>query len=111
MDLRLLREQEKFEAVFQNASLGILVIDKSGTITLANNFLLPLFGYTEAAEIIGQKIEILIPARYHHQHVSDRDAYIKHPETRPMGIGRDLFWDQERRHRNTIGNQPQQLFQ
>lgn len=91
MDKRLHSEQEKFKAIFQNASLGILVINQSGTITLANNFLLAQFGYSDADELIGKSIEILIPNRYHHQHIADRDKYMKLPETRPMGIGRDLF--------------------
>jgi len=91
MNKLLLREQEKFKAVFQNASLGILVIDKAGTITLANDFLLNQFGYSEADELIGKKMEILIPSRYYHQHVTDRHHYMEHPEIRPMGIGRDLF--------------------
>ncbi|MEO9003115.1 MAG: ATP-binding protein [Ginsengibacter sp.] len=91
MEKLLLKEQEKFKAVFQNASLGILVINESGTITLANNFLIELFGYSHEDELIGEKLEILIPQRYHHQHVSDREHFFKHPATRPMGIGRDLF--------------------
>jgi PAS domain S-box-containing protein len=91
MNKLLLREQEKFEAVFQNASLGILVINSKGNIVLANNFLLKQFGYTSAEELAGKKMEILIPQRYHHQHVSDRAHFNAHPATRPMGIGRDLF--------------------
>ncbi|MEO8960794.1 MAG: ATP-binding protein [Ginsengibacter sp.] len=91
MNKLLLREQEKFKAVFQNASLGILVIDESGTITLANNFLIELFGYSHEDELVGEKLEILIPHRYHHQHVSDREHFFRHPAARPMGIGRDLF--------------------
>jgi PAS domain S-box-containing protein len=91
MDKLLRSEQEKFKAIFQNASLGILVVDKTGTITLANDFLLKQFGYVEAAELIGKKVEVLIPVRYHQEHVPERDAYMQHPETRPMGMGRDLF--------------------
>jgi PAS domain S-box-containing protein len=91
MDKLLLREQEKFKAVFQNASLGILVVDETGTITLANNFLITLFGYSDESELIGKKLEILIPHRYHHQHVADRQNFTEHPTTRPMGMGRDLF--------------------
>ncbi|HXR83024.1 MAG TPA: ATP-binding protein [Hanamia sp.] len=91
MNKLLAGEQEKFQAIFQNASLGILVINNSGTITLANDFLLKQFGYSNANELVGQKVEILIPKRYHDEHVSDREMYMKHPETRPMGIGRDLF--------------------
>lgn len=91
MDKILLREQEKFQAVIQNASLGILVINSLGTVLLANNFLLNLFGYSEEDELIGNKLEILIPQRFHHKHVSDREQFKNHPSSRPMGIGRDLF--------------------
>jgi PAS domain S-box-containing protein len=91
MDKQLRREQEKFKAIFQNASLGILVINQTGNITLANDFLVRQFGYLTADELVGKKMEILIPKRYHHQHVRDRDHYMEHPQTRPMGMGRDLF--------------------
>lgn len=91
MNKLLVTEKEKFQAIFQNASLGILVINKSGIITLANDFLLKQFGYSNADELVGKEVEILIPRRYHHEHVIDRDVYMQHPETRPMGMGRDLF--------------------
>ncbi len=91
MEKKLLREQRKFEAVFQNASLGILVIDEKATIMLANNFLLQQFGYDDSRELIGQKLEILIPSRYQKTHVHDRNKFIGHPATRPMGMGRDLY--------------------
>lgn len=87
----LLNEQEKFKAIFQNASLGILVINQSGVITLANDFLVRQFHYSDAHELIGKKVEILIPQRYHHEHATDRTHYFHHPTTRPMGMGRDLF--------------------
>src|SRR5688572_12397722 len=61
-----------FEALFQNASLGILVINKEGGIVLANNFLLSLFDYSDVSDILGNKIEILIPERFHKHHVGDR---------------------------------------
>jgi PAS domain S-box-containing protein len=91
MEKQLRREQEKFKAIFQNASLGILVIDHTGDITLANDFLIRQFGYSNAEELVGKKVEMLIPKRYHHEHVGDRDDYMDHPQTRPMGMGRDLF--------------------
>jgi len=88
---KLLQEQEKFKAIFQNASLGILVIDQSGNITLANDFLIKEFGYSDLDELVGKKMEVLIPPRYRHQHIHDRDQFIEHPSTRPMGTGRDLY--------------------
>lgn len=84
-------DRGKFEAVFQNASLGILLINSAGEIVLANDFLLRQFGYSDETELVGKKMEILIPERYHRQHVTDREQYNAHPATRPMGAGRDLF--------------------
>ena len=91
MDKQLRSEQEKFQAIFQNASLGIIVINQNGNITLANDFLVRQFGYSNPDELSGKKVEILIPKRFHHQHVHDREIYVEHPQTRPMGMGRDLF--------------------
>ena len=61
----LSKEKEKFEALFQYASMGILVASSTGEIILANNFLLSQFGYTAPEELIGKKVEELIPQRYH----------------------------------------------
>lgn len=87
----LLKEKEKFEALFQYASMGILVINEKGEIVLANNFLLSQFAYTSAEELIGKKVDALIPSRYHHNHDKHLAHYNKKPERRPMGIGKDLF--------------------
>lgn len=79
-----------FDVLFNHATLGIIVTDPSGSIVLANPFLLKQFGYTRE-ELIGQKVEKLIPARYGHRHVHHREKFSKHPHSRPMGIGFDLF--------------------
>ncbi|MEO7308212.1 MAG: PAS domain-containing sensor histidine kinase [Ferruginibacter sp.] len=88
---KLRQEKEKFEALFQFASMGILVANAKAEILLVNNFLLALFGYEDPGELIGKKIETLIPSRYHPKHVEYRDHYIENPRPRPMGLGKDLF--------------------
>lgn len=88
---KTIQEVQLFEALFQNASLGILVINKEGKIKLANNFLISLFGYSNISEIIGKNVEVLIPERFHKHHIPDREKYIKKPVRRPMGLGMDLF--------------------
>lgn len=85
------QEKDRFEALFQFASMGILVANERAEILLVNNFLLSLFGYTDKAELLGKKIESLIPSRYHQQHTALRDSYIKNPKPRPMGLGKDLY--------------------
>ena len=87
----IINTDEQFEALFEYASMGILLSNTEGTIILANTFLLQQFGYNEAEELIGKKIEELIPQRYHHNHTGYRDSYNQKPARRPMGIGKDLF--------------------
>lgn len=87
----LLNEQEKFEALFHYASLGIVVTNQMGDITMANSFLLNQFGYQDASDLVGKKIEILIPGRFHGKHESHRFNYHMKPQKRPMGVGMDLF--------------------
>lgn len=91
MEKELKSAKEKFEAVFQNASLGILVINEKGMIVLANGFLLSQFGYDNADELVGNNMEMLLPQRFRKKHVTERRSYNENPETRPMGMGRDLF--------------------
>ena len=81
----------RFAALFQHASLGILVADQNGIIEMANNFLLSQFGYQKQEELIGQQVEMLIPSRYSKTHHRHRDNFAKHPEPRSMGVGRDLY--------------------
>lgn len=87
----LLNSNEQFDAFFQNAAMGILIANSDGEIVLANNFLLNQFAYGSASELLGKKIEQLIPKRYHPNHEGYRNGYIKKPHARPMGVGLDLF--------------------
>jgi len=89
--ITVLNENEKFEALFQFASLGIIIVNNEGEIILANNFSLKQFGYADINELIGKKIEVLIPTRFHGHHTGYREGYTAHPKARPMGVGIDLF--------------------
>jgi PAS domain S-box-containing protein len=81
----------EFEALFNNAAIGIIIVDSVGTILLVNQFALQQFGYQDN-EIIGQKIEKLIPQRFKAKHETHRDRYHNHnPHSRPMGTGLDLY--------------------
>jgi PAS domain S-box-containing protein len=88
--LNSVNEFHRFEALFNHASMGIVMVNNKGAIQSVNPFALKLFGYT-IDEIIEKPIEVLIPQRYHHKHVDHRDTYIHHPKSRPMGLGMDLF--------------------
>jgi len=79
-----------FEALFNYATIGIITVDADARIILANPYARFQFGY-DGEEMIGQPIEVLIPGRFAHGHEHKRDGYIKKPQSRPMGVGLDLF--------------------
>jgi PAS domain S-box-containing protein len=81
---------EQFQLALDISPVAMVVVDQSGTIVRVNPHLARLFGY-ESAELVGQPIERIVPARFHRAHTRDRAAYAAHPEARPMGLGRDLF--------------------
>jgi PAS domain S-box-containing protein len=80
----------RYEALFNHASMGIVVLNSNGIILSVNPFALNLFCYT-IDEIIEKPIEILIPNRFHYRHIDHRENYTHNPKSRPMGVGMDLF--------------------
>ena len=90
-NLPLATEKIRFEALFEHASLGILIVNQAGEIILANNYLIGMFGYSNICELMGKKIEDLVPSRFHAAHRLDRNKYMENPRPRPIGIGLDLF--------------------
>ena len=85
-----INESFRYEALFNHASMGIVVANSKGEIQSVNPFALNLFGYS-MEDIREKPIEVLIPARYHHKHIDHRNIYIDNPKSRPMGVGMDLF--------------------
>ena len=80
----------EFEAIFNAAPDAMIIVDRSGTIAFVNQQTEALFGY-EPEELIGQKIEILVPGRFGKAHVGMRDRYIDQPVARSMGANQDLW--------------------
>jgi len=85
----MLKEIEMLDALFKHATEGIIVSDIKGTIVMVNPTAEKLFGY-EPEELIGKTIETLIPRKYAHSHVKNREGYNEKPRPRTMGIGMDL---------------------
>lgn len=80
----------QFEALFNFATIGIIVTNNEGKIINFNKYAETQFGYT-AQEIIGKVVDVLLPTSMHDRHVKYREQYYDHPEPRIMGHGRDLF--------------------
>ncbi|MDP9230560.1 MAG: PAS domain-containing sensor histidine kinase [Bacteroidota bacterium] len=76
-------------SLFENATEGFVITNSKGNIFLVNPSACRMFGYKEE-ELIGQKIEILIPSQLKKGHVVLRDDFYEDPKNRVMGHGRDL---------------------
>ncbi|WP_223650550.1 sensor histidine kinase [Hymenobacter psoromatis] len=79
----------RFEAVFANATIGIIVCDKAGTMVSANELAGELFGYSLAA-LLGQRIEVLVPGAAGRHHEQLRETFNQNPQVRSMGLHRVL---------------------
>lgn len=80
----------EFQAIFQEAAIGIIVTNSRFEILLSNKFADQLFGYEED-ELLGENISLLIPNHLkdrHHGHLENLGH--EKPISRPMGIGLDL---------------------
>ena len=86
---QIMKEKQKFEALFNFATVGIIIANSEGYITLANRQAEEIFGYG-AQELNGQKVEVLLPFNQRRNHELDRLNYSNNPQVRPMGAGLDL---------------------
>jgi PAS domain S-box-containing protein len=68
---------------------AIVAVDRDGVIVQLNSQTQALFGY-ERDELIGQRIEILVPESYRREHHHHRENFAKTPKTRRMGANLDL---------------------
>lgn len=85
-----MEKREELSALFLYASEGILIVDSKGIITRINPSIVKLFGYS-SDELIGQKVEVLIPQRFAHNHVAHRDQFYQSPHPRSMGKQMELW--------------------
>ncbi len=69
---------------------AILLVRKDGTIAYANSTAEELFGYS-VEELLRLDLEMLVPERFRAGHSSLRAEYSAEPDTRPMGLGLDLY--------------------
>lgn len=78
------------QAVVDLAPDGIVLVDPSGRIALANRQTELLLGYSPE-ELIGKTVEYLVPERFRGGHIGHQASFHARPMTRPMGSGLALF--------------------
>jgi PAS domain S-box-containing protein len=79
-----------FRGLLDAAPDATLIVGHDGRIELVNDQTDRLFGYA-AGELVGQRVEVLIPERYRSRHPQHREHYFAQPRPRPMGAGLELY--------------------
>ena len=80
--------RSRLEAILETALDAIVTINSKGIIDSFNPAAEKLFGY-KADEIIGQKINLLMPEPYSSEHDAYLEHYEKTKEKKIIGIGRE----------------------
>jgi PAS domain S-box-containing protein len=82
--------QEMFHHAVESCPSGMVIVNYAGKIVLVNIETERLFGYRRD-ELIGQRVDILVPARLRGHHAQHRIEHARHSTPRRLGAGRDLF--------------------
>lgn len=82
-------QKRQLEALFENASEGMIFTNARGEILRINAAADRMFGY-DAGELLGTNIEKLVPERYAKGHESERSRLLETPRMKPKGTGREL---------------------
>lgn len=81
----------RYESVISISADAIIITDANQTIVTFNRGAETIFGW-QAAEVIGKKLELLIPSRFHSVHSRHIQSFANAPEAaRRMGERRQVF--------------------
>ncbi|HEY0845281.1 MAG TPA: PAS domain S-box protein [Noviherbaspirillum sp.] len=84
------KAEQKFRGLLESAPDAFVIVDRQGEIVLVNSQAEKLFGYPRE-ELLGKKVDVLVPKRYEKRHPEHRNGFFKEPRTRAMGAGIELY--------------------
>lgn len=76
--------------IFTSSAEGMIIVDRKGHIMVVNPSARDMFGYSRG-DMLGIKIEELIPNGLRAKHEKHRANYVKEPKSRRMGNNMDLL--------------------
>lgn len=84
------KAEDKFRNFLERAPDGIIVVNEAGDIQLVNAQTVKLFGYGRE-EMIGKRIEMLIPQRYEKMHPFRRFSFFDTSQSIEVAEGFEMF--------------------
>jgi PAS domain S-box-containing protein len=81
--------EARFRGLLEFAPDAMVIVNAAGDIVLVNAQAARPFGYAQD-ELVGQPVEMLVPARVRSTHHAHRGGYFANPRPRPMGGGMAL---------------------
>lgn len=88
--LRGRQTHRQFSSFLEAAPDAVVIVDQNGKVIRVNGQAEKMFGYVRD-ELVEQEVEILMPERFRERHRGQRDSFVAHPSTRPMGRTMDLW--------------------
>ena len=82
--------EDDFRGLLESAPDAMVIVDEQGRIVLVNAQTERVFGYGRE-ELLGQRVEVLVPERFRDRHPGHREGYFREPKVRGMGAGLELF--------------------
>ncbi len=81
--------EEKFRSLMESGPDGTVILNQAGEILFVNSKTESLFGYSRQ-ELLGEKIEILLPPHNREPHAPGRTFLFREPHARPTGAAIEL---------------------
>ena len=84
------KTEQKFRGLLESAPDAVVIVDPDGRIVIVNSQAERLFGY-DRRDMLGRKVELLVPERFRTHHPGFRDGFFRDPHPRAMGAGVELY--------------------